>query len=513
MQPAREAPNPTPQAVEYLRPQEMATFLRRNWLKPALGAALLAAITLGWVLLSGPTYEASATLMVAPARFSSDLKPAALSVLGYQRLLESDEIRAEMRTRLLETGVLAEGDKLDLRSRIFTARRADELPLAPILEAVARSKEPDKAAAIANEWSRAFVDAANRLRGDTVAPTLAVVEKLYETERTELQGLTQLHIEEAARFAERIDEADNRWDRLQREKETTWDRKIADLEAEAVDNLEAYQAETRSMIENYAAQWQDEVAANVEIAAAGEEPGKLPQALHERLLQIVSLRTRLAQTARVLSLENSGSGDSLLKLALLLDSGQEGGPSDWASQSLMTEEPNPVHSELVLRLSEVETGVEDLSTDEQQSLQRLIHGLEQRQQQRSAGLDKLIARQTLAVHEARRQKAFVLRELQRDRQRELDRLRRERDQRLAQLDLEIKFQRGAFEVLAENFNQARLARAEEEVRDVRVAAAAVPPDLPLPRNTVPKLIVALVVGGLAGLLLAFAAPRRPSPAG
>lgn len=508
MQPARKHWTEDDESVGYLRPQQVIAFLRRYWFWPLVGAVLFAGLTWIGVRLVGPTFKASATLMVMPPRFASNLKPATLSVLGYQRLLESDEIRAEMRRRLTEAGVLSDGDSLrlgrELHSRIFTAKRAEETALAPILEVEARSDDPDKAAAIANAWSEVVVASANDLRVATVTPTLQVVEQQYGEERADLERLTQERVGVSAEYLERIDAADSRWDKEIREKEAAGDRRLAKFEATAVDMVEAYQAETRAVLLAYAEEWGREVAA----ATAPPDGGLPPQLsgpIQDRLIQILTLRTRLAQTSKLLTLENSGA-DDLAMLSLVLKLTDETSET-WPEQTLISEEINPVHSALILRLSEIETAIEGLTAAEQRSLQKLITGLEQRQQLRTAGLEKLVAERTLLTHEVDEQTALELRQMERNRRRELAQLQSELQQRMDQLDREIEHQQAAFDQLALSYNQTRLARAEQEVKDVRIASVAVAPAEPMSANLVPKLAVSLVAGAALGLLLALFSAR------
>jgi len=92
--------------------------------------------------------------------------------------------------------------------------------------------------------------------------------------------------------------------------------------------------------------------------------------------------------------------------------------------------------------------------------------------------------------------------LTRQSKQELDALARERDNRLAQLDRDVGRLKGLHDDLAKNYNQATLAKAQQEVEDVRLGAAAVPADLPAPRGLAVKSLLALVVGGMIGLFAA-----------
>ena len=173
---------------------DVVAFVRRHLLL-ICGLPLAAGVVTGVaMLLAVPrSYEASATLVVVPPKFSSDLKPSTLTVQGYQKLLESDAAIAEAKRRLVEKGVLKADDPLrlnrELESRIFVSRRADELSLAPMLQAVARGASPAKAAAIANTWAEVFLERTKSLIAGSTSSTVQFIDEPYPRVRAELANL------------------------------------------------------------------------------------------------------------------------------------------------------------------------------------------------------------------------------------------------------------------------------------------------------------------------------------
>ena len=232
------------------QPREMnladaVAFVRRHLLL-ICGLPLAAGLVTGVaMLLAVPrSYEASATLVVVPPKFSSDLKPSTLTVQGYQKLLESDAAIAEAKRRLVEKGVLKADDPLrlnrELESRIFVSRRADELSLAPMLQAVARGASPAKAAAIANTWAEVFLERTKSLMAGSTSSTVQFIDEQYPKVRAELANLEDERVTANDTYQKRSDGAADQWD-----------QKIGAFKNASADLVAAYQAETRRLVEEF----------------------------------------------------------------------------------------------------------------------------------------------------------------------------------------------------------------------------------------------------------------------
>ena len=106
----------------------------------AAGAVAGIVTALGMLLLVDRKYEGSAVLAVVSPKISSDLKPASLTVQGYQKLLESDAVLDETRRLLLQQGRLQPKEKFrlkdELETRIFVSRYAENVTLAPMVQLV-----------------------------------------------------------------------------------------------------------------------------------------------------------------------------------------------------------------------------------------------------------------------------------------------------------------------------------------------------------------------------------------
>jgi len=206
---------------------------------------------------------------------------------------------------------------------------------------------------------------------------------------------------------------------------------------------------------------------------------------------------------------------------------------DWKAlqgRSLLTQQVNPVYTELSSRLLQSEMEVNTLVPRGTQLSQELVRMSETIQeldttlnadkaarekllQEREAGQAKLKTQRetelTVLTRERDLKKTVLTRErenqfdtLTRQQKQELDAIERERDSRLAQLDRQIARLKDLYGELAKNYNQATMAKAQQEVEDVRLGATAVPPDHPAPRGLATKSMLALIVGGIMGLFVA-----------
>jgi uncharacterized protein involved in exopolysaccharide biosynthesis len=517
-QPSAERPMAAVGQPEGISLADVVAFFRRNALV-IIGAAVLAgAAVAAVVLLFVPRqYEASATLAVVPARYASELKPSTLTVKGYQTLLESDAVIAQTKQRLVEKGIVRAKDRdtlelgETLETRIFVSRRAEEINLAPMIQAVARGETADQAAAIANTWAQVFLDRVGELMGGTTSSTVKFIEGQYPRARDRLADLEHERTARADAYQKRYDEAT-----------TAWDAKVLTLKNETSDLVAAYQAESRRLAEQYQSQRGLDTrtlqlkALRKAFSDLQDEQARVSAALEQKQLQVEALRHQLAETPQFLTLRKAITDDALWRQL----SEDKPGRADWKTlqaRTLQTQEVNPVYTTIASNLSQAESDFNALKPRASQLEQRLQEmsaelkladsgisadnaGLEKLQREREAGLANL-----------QNDRANALAGLNRDRQRDLDAIRREWDTNLAIMDRDIAQQRELFGELAKKANQALLAKAEPNAEDVRLAAPAMAPDRPRRRGGAAKTAIGIFAGALLGIGLSLVreAGRRP----
>lgn len=446
------------------------------WLILGLALALAVVTALVTLAILSPRYEASTTLIVTPPTFSSTLKIPVLSVQGYQKLLESDAVLVEAKQLLLDKGLIQPDFVLrlnhNLNTRIFVSRRQEERALAPIIEASAEARSPELAAAIANAWAEVFLSHNRQLISTSTLSTVELIEEQFIATREPLEDMEQERIDTANEYQKKIDEIILRWH-----------RRLVSFEQEAENRLLNYHAETRETMEG------------IVKSKTRDVPAEALALIDRSLFRVAFLRTQLAQTPPLIELGKAISDDALWQAIVL----QPGFQTELPQQTLITEEVNPVHRELSLQVARLELDL-DVPPGYLGLVREITEALETAQQERSAGLTSLFARRTVERENLTRQM-----------QQEVEATRRQRDIYLARLDRQIQHDRQMFSELAEKYEQAQLARAEQNLADIKLGSPAFPPLRPKSSGLLLKVLLAAVLGACLGLVIALVRARHRTP--
>jgi uncharacterized protein involved in exopolysaccharide biosynthesis len=497
---------------------DIVVFFRRHWgliFGLALAAGLVTALV---VLVFVPrSYEASATLVVVPPKFSSELRPATLTVQGYQQILESGAVIAEAKKRLEAKGVLAPNDYLrlgrEIDTRIFASRRAEETVLTPMIEAVARGRSPQQASAIANEWAGALLERAREVMAGSTSDSVQLIDRQYPEARAALEKLEQQRAETQDAFQKRYDDA-----------VTAWDAKITVYKNETTDLLATYRAESARFLGTYSAE-KDLETRKVRLDALRkaysdlqEEQARVSSLLDQQKLQLEAVRKQLAAAPQYLEVRKAISDDALWQ-ALANGGGKTVNWSELQKRSLVSQQLNPIYQVLATRMSTIETDVFALGPRAEQlknAIERLsseVQRLEQEYGGDTIGLEKLKQERAAGLETLQENRGNGLAVLARDKHSELEGISRERDARLAQFTRDISHQQDLFSNLAKVSNQAMLAKAQQDSEDIRLVSPAVPPDTPKARGLTSKALLATLLGGILGLGVALVQQALASPPG
>jgi uncharacterized protein involved in exopolysaccharide biosynthesis len=234
-----------------------------------------------------------------------------------------------------------------------------------------------------------------------------------------------------------------------------------------------------------------------------DEQARVASQLQLKQLQLEAARKQLAGTAPLVTLQKAMTDEAVWRS--MADA--KGGSPDWATlqqRSLATQEVNPVYTALSEKVAEIEMDVNAMVpraaglTKDLDRINEEMRLLEAGLRDDQASLEKLQGGRDAGVAQLKEQRANELVRLNRERRRELESLEREMDTRLAQLDRDIVQQSDLFDQLAKNYNQAILAKGQQDVEDVRLGAMAVPPEAPLARRGVSKALFASFLGVLLG---------------
>ena len=523
--PARRAPTPHPRQESAVDPEfmlwEAIQFLGRHW-KVIVGTGLAAALVAGLVLhfVIGDQYEAVAVLIVAPSKFSSSLKAETLDIRGHQRLLESDAVIADTVRRLVDAELVDDPEDLRiggaLQSRIpvvVPGARGQGGTDSPLIEVVALASSAETAAETANTWAAVFVEHSRKLVAESTAPTIELAETEYQRRRTEIEALANQRTELSNEYQTRLDEAEMRWLRAI---DAAAGRKDGDLVAaknETEEIIARFQNETRQVFESYA----EEQGFSSRATRPAEPPsaeGFAEAAADEaadtdakgQLRRLASLRSQLAQTPPVLQLEKAISDEALWQTEALREFGATDVESLTERTNLLTQEINPVSTELSLQISRIEAALGD-----EQAL-TIASQLESMQRERSAGLAAITANRALGFDRIQSGRRLTLAELAAKKRQEIEALSRERADRLKRIDQDLESKTTTFKMVSGNYEQALLATADSELVDIRLSWPAAPPVSAVSKQLAEKALVAAVVGLVLGLILALVLEGRAATA-
>lgn len=485
---------------------DLVHFLRRQWkviMLAALVAGLLTFVVA--VFLIPKTFQASATLTITPPRISSELKPQPMSIQGYQRLLESDAVVGETIRRLIEAGEVREatGKKLkvgdELHSRIYVSQRV-ETTLAPILEVIARGSTAEKAATIANTWADVFLERAHRLQIENTTANIAIVDSQYYKSYDDTLAIDNERLAIHEDHQTRLAEATIRWRRTLDAAYLKWDHKLLELREKTEDTIAAFQLDTRSRLEDFVRS--QGLAVTSDSLSESRAEFTADRQTENLLLRTLSLRIQLAQSVQFVTLEKAISNDALWQ-ATVISQNQSSDIEPLSIPKLLTQEINPVYTDLAMRLSEVEFALEDLPPPGRETARQIAAGIERIQRQRSSDLTKLFANLALAREEMLQERSREIEQLRLEREREIDNMTRKFNANIQQIDRRLDQSRNLLAEMALRYNQAEIARGIQDLADVRIAAQAVPPLEPRSSRVLLKLVIGVFLGALTGVLIAL----------
>ncbi|MGH9341366.1 MAG: Wzz/FepE/Etk N-terminal domain-containing protein [Acidobacteriota bacterium] len=290
-------------------------------------------------------YEAKATLILMPPKFSTELKPAPLSVETYQSILESGYIASRLRTELIEKGIIGADEGIgSLETQIYPGKEKDQ-PYIPLIDLIVEAGDPEKAAAVANSWAETFINESGGLATKGQQGTLQFIRAEYPESKgrlavaeTKLKG-TENSFQEKIRITENL-----------------WNSRLADFQAKW--NIEALKKQLEAI--------QRELTESVGLLTT----------LHKIELEIkhtgdtlAELKKEIQAHPQFLILAKSISDDALW------DKVGKDFSAETAEQlealKLRTQELNPIYQSLAQRLADTQVAYDAL-VPQREALQRMI---------------------------------------------------------------------------------------------------------------------------------------------
>ncbi|MEJ2145217.1 MAG: Wzz/FepE/Etk N-terminal domain-containing protein [Acidobacteriota bacterium] len=440
----------------------LADYIKVLWRRRVLisvGTVGLALAAFFVSVLLPKKYEASATLLVQAPVFATELRAEPFSVETYQEIVNSDYVRSAVKKRLVDNGDLKAGEGLgQLSTEIFTSKLRQG-GYTPVIRLVVRANSPDKAELAANAWAEASVQETSGLANQGKKGVLDFIQREYPSSKQRLTGIEEELKTTQDKYDRRIRDLEDRWDRRITAFKTEWN---LDVMSQQTDALE------KRLTENV-------VALN-----------DLQLQIKETKDSLDQLKAQIQGQPQFLTISKAITND-----ALWLKIGTD--PSGAISKELQglklhSEVLNPVYQTLLQRLVDTQVQYETLRPQEQ-------HVQDQIAAQR---------KEIRAQNELLLTKQMELSRLTRDRATELALLKREQAFQVGQLQREVDNSQSAFKTLAEKWEVAKLAQAEED-QDVKIGARAVAPSNAVSPRPMLNAAIGLVVGLMLSVVLAFVA--------
>ena len=409
-------------------------------------------------LLQPNVYRATASLVVIPPKFQTELAPSTLSIHTYINLLTSPELMKAIIDTLLLEETTVEGLNRNLSTEIITEKYGTQrIAYSPLIHLHAQADSPEKAAHIANTWAEKFVEQNKNLSSKGKESSLNFIEEQFPISKEKLEKAENTLNERQDYYEEE----------LKRFKDL-WQKRILDFKARwKIDLLK----EELKVIENKLIDFQSElINVRFEIKTAREDLREIGAELKKQP-QFLIVAKAITDDALWERVEKDSTGKVLEGLDRL---------------KLRSEVPNPVHEDLSRWLSNTRIKLETLIPKEQYLISEI--------QTKNGEVDSL----TKLIYT----KEFELDQLERERDVKLEILQREKLLELLRLKRNVEKHKSTYDNLAKKSESAELAKAEES-EDIKIAARAVEPGRKIGPNRKQNVMVAGVVAMIVVVLVAF----------
>ncbi len=525
---------------------------RRRWMV-LIVTGLSALLALLYVISQPPIYESTATLILQPPRFTTELKPLPFSVETYRTILLSDFIAGRLKETLIASGDLPANTSLEQLQRrldvqIYQNKESREpgvRPYMPILDLVVKARTGEEAAVIANAWARVFLEESSDLTSQVKGETLQFIESLYPSVAQELEDLEDQLRTRKDQFGQRLLNSTSNWEQTLLGNKARKNREIAKLDTETrqlladfVNETERlkteYELETQRQIINFQARWKPDLQKK-RLEIEKDKLAVLRKELLDTELEVQTAGDRVKQIEiqlkdqpQFLTLSKSISDEALWQLAT--KSPNDKLPRELEKLRLESQALNPSYQALVGELlsarveyntlrprkahleqeiQKLEAGIDELTSQIQEKdiefadlLSKRRIGktkLENDREAQRANLEDERAADLSTERESWASKIAILEARRND---ELSRLERERDLRVGVLERKANSLKSSHDLLAGKNETAQLAKMEGG-SDVQLAAPAVRPDMPSGPNTLLILPLSLMIGFVLSVILAL----------
>ena len=421
-------------------------------------------------LMTPNVYQATATLVLLPPKFQTELAPSILSIHTYMNLLKAPELLKAIIDTLEIEDATVEGLNRNLETEIVEEKYgAQKISYSPLIKLLVRADTPQRAADIANAWAEIFVEKNKNLSTKGKESSLKFIEAQFPKSKEKLEKAENV-----------LKETEDHYENELKTFKDRWQKKILNFKAQwKIDFMEREVGVIESKLINFESELID---VRVSIKSTRDNLDQLAAEIkkHPQFLTVAKAITDDALWERI-------GKDTLSTI-----------PEDLTKQKLRSEQLNPVYENLSQRLADTRIKLETLIPKE--------HYLENEIRIKKGEVDSL----RRLIYD----KTFELAQLERERDAKQHIFKRKRDLELERANREVATYKNTYANLAQKSESAELAKVEES-EDMKIAARAVEPGHKIGPNRKRNVIAAGVVALMAAIVLAFfleyIATKMPDP--
>ncbi len=155
---------------------------------PFIGALLFFLL---FYLFVPRVYMSAADFVVMEPRFKTELQASSSNVQYYKTLIESPALLASVQKELIEKGVLESDNRLEIGKQIqdfvFTKKRAEDVTLSPIIRLAAYGNTPEDAFSILNTWIRHIEDTVQLLNEKGKNKAISFIDREFPKQKAQYE--------------------------------------------------------------------------------------------------------------------------------------------------------------------------------------------------------------------------------------------------------------------------------------------------------------------------------------
>ncbi|NOZ12529.1 MAG: hypothetical protein GXO69_02635 [Acidobacteria bacterium] len=176
---------------------------------PVIGAILFSLL---FYLFAPRSYMSAADFVVMEPRFKTELQESSSNVQYYKTLIESPALLASVQKELIKNGVLGADDRLEIGKQIqdfvFTKKRAEDITLSPIIRLAAYGNTPEDAFRILDTWIRHIEDTVRLLNEKGKNEAISFIDREFPKQKVQYEQASKELEKDKAWFLKSFNQLD-----------------------------------------------------------------------------------------------------------------------------------------------------------------------------------------------------------------------------------------------------------------------------------------------------------------